>query len=259
MTGAGLVCAGTQSHSVIHQSACSRSAFGSFVNGYWLYSHEYCDVSVIVRLAPLTVTSSGAVMPPPSGASGIEYRTVIAFAAAGSVSSTYWPGSSLTADRPDASAGSVYAVRSGPTTVPFVTAFSASCSRKPTSAPRPATSVGSRAARVTRGAAVVADAAPAPTTAAMASVRAVPAATMAAVEPPRPGRRPADRGDGRANLRVIVDSSSLGEGGAPSVRAATVPRAGRETMATFRTEQYLLRANRHVLALERRVSGNESR
>jgi hypothetical protein len=30
---------------------------------------------------PLTVTSSGAVMPPPVGASGMLYRTVIALAA----------------------------------------------------------------------------------------------------------------------------------------------------------------------------------
>ena len=43
------------------------------MNGYWLYSHEYCEVSVmrLVRAAPLTVTSSGAVMPPPVGASGM--------------------------------------------------------------------------------------------------------------------------------------------------------------------------------------------
>ena len=72
-----------------------------------------------------------------------------AFAALGSVNSTYCPGCSFTAERPDASAGSVYAVRSGPMTVPLVTAFSASCSRKPTAAPRPLTSAGSSAARVT--------------------------------------------------------------------------------------------------------------
>ena len=36
ITGAGVVAAGTQAHSVIHQSGCSRSAFGSLVNGYWL-------------------------------------------------------------------------------------------------------------------------------------------------------------------------------------------------------------------------------
>ncbi len=72
MTGGGFVCDGTQEHSVIHQSGCSRSAFGSFVNGYWLYSQAYCDVSVmVVRWPPLTVTSSGAVMPPPAGASGM--------------------------------------------------------------------------------------------------------------------------------------------------------------------------------------------
>ena len=95
------------------------------------------------------MTSSGAVMPPPVAESGIEYRTVSAFAAFGSVNSTYCPGASCTAERPDASAGSVYAVRSGPMTVPVVTAFSASCSRKPTAAPRPLTRAGSRAARVT--------------------------------------------------------------------------------------------------------------
>ena len=68
----GVVAAGTQAHSVIHQSGCSSPAFGSFENGYWLYNHEYCDVSVIVVfLPPLTVTSSGDVMPPPLGASGM--------------------------------------------------------------------------------------------------------------------------------------------------------------------------------------------
>src|SRR5690349_8999870 len=40
-------------------------------------------------------------------------------------------------------------------TVPLVTAFSASCSAKSTVAPRPETSAGSRAARVTTGAAAV--------------------------------------------------------------------------------------------------------
>jgi hypothetical protein len=73
-----------------------------------LYSQEYCEVSVIrCRCAPFTVTSSGAVIPPPRGASGTLYRTVIAFAAAGSVNSTCCPGVSRTARRPDASAGSV--------------------------------------------------------------------------------------------------------------------------------------------------------
>ena len=55
----------------------------------------------------------------------------------------------MTAFRPDASAGSVYASRSGPITAPVVRAFSASCSTKETAAPRPATSAGSRPARVT--------------------------------------------------------------------------------------------------------------
>ena len=101
-------------------------------------------------------------MPPPVGASGMLYRTVIALAAAGRVNSTCSPGSSRTAVRPDASAGSVYAVRSGPITSPFVAAFSASCSRNGTSAPRPATRAGSSAARVTTGAAGAADAAAGP-------------------------------------------------------------------------------------------------
>src|SRR5438128_4729659 len=114
MVGGGVVAAGTQEHSVIHQSGCSSPAFGSLENGYWLYSHAYCDVRVMVRLGPPpTVTSSGAVMPPPPGASGTLYRTVIALAALGSVKSTYCPGVTLTALRPDASAGSVYADRSG--------------------------------------------------------------------------------------------------------------------------------------------------
>jgi hypothetical protein len=152
ITGGGVVAFGTQAHSVIHQSGCNRSAFGSLENGYWLYSHAYCDVSVmVVGALPPTATRSGAVMPPPVGASGMLYRTVIEFAAFGSVNSTYWPGVSLTAVRPDASEGSVYAVRSGPMTTPSVVAFSASCSAKSTVAPRPATNAGSSAARVTTG------------------------------------------------------------------------------------------------------------
>src|SRR5690349_24719225 len=87
------------------------------------------------------------------------YRTVIALVAAGSVNSTGGPGGSVTAFRPEASAGSVYAVRSGPITVPSVRAFSASCSRNGTVAPRPATSDGARAARVTTGGGVPAAAA----------------------------------------------------------------------------------------------------
>src|SRR3954451_3528912 len=102
MTGGGVVAAGTHEHSVIHQSGCSRSAPESLVNGYWLYSHAYCDVSVMPFLAPpFTVTSRGAVMPPPPGASGMLYRTVIASAALGNVNSTYCPGASFTALRPD--------------------------------------------------------------------------------------------------------------------------------------------------------------
>ena len=41
------------------------------------YSQAYSEVSVIVRLRfPLTVTSSGAWIPPPPGASGMLYRSV---------------------------------------------------------------------------------------------------------------------------------------------------------------------------------------
>src|SRR5689334_17402751 len=108
MVGGGLVALGTQPHSVIHHSGCSRPALGSLENGYWLYSQAYCDVSVIVvRLPPLTVTLSGAVVPPPVAESGMLYRTVMALAALGSVNSTYCPAESWTAFRPDASAGRV--------------------------------------------------------------------------------------------------------------------------------------------------------
>ena len=105
-------------------------------------------------------------MPPPVGASGMLYRTVMALAGLGSVNSTYRPGVSRTAARPEASPGSVYAERSGPTIVPFVAACSASCSTKSTLAPRPVTSDGSRAARVTTGV-VSACAVPVPTVAPM--------------------------------------------------------------------------------------------
>jgi hypothetical protein len=88
------------------------------------------------------------------------YRTLIAFAAPGRVNSTYCPGRRLTARRPDASAGSVYALVPKPMMVPLVVAFSASCSAKPTVAPRPATRDGSRAARVTTGPAEPASALP---------------------------------------------------------------------------------------------------
>ena len=77
IVGVGVVAAGTQPHSVIHQSGCSRPAFGSLENGYWLYRYEYCEVSAAVpaRL-PLTVIGIDAVRPPPVGASGSAYRTV---------------------------------------------------------------------------------------------------------------------------------------------------------------------------------------
>jgi hypothetical protein len=59
-------------------------------------------------------------------------------------------------------------------TVPVVTAFSASCSTKLTCAPRPATSAGSRAARVTTGATA------APAVPASAATLSPAAATVAA-------------------------------------------------------------------------------
>src|SRR4051812_30074043 len=109
----------------------------------------------MVRVVPAALTVNGAVIPPPFGASGMLYRTVIASAALGRVNSTYWPGVRRTAERPEASAGRVYAARPGPITAPLVAAFSASCSANGTVAPRPATSAGSRAARVTAGPAAV--------------------------------------------------------------------------------------------------------
>src|ERR1700760_3590727 len=75
----------------------------------------------------------------------------MALAARGSVNSTYCPGASCTAERPEASAASVYGVVLGLRTTPLVWALSASCSTKPTDAPRPATNAGSMAARVTAG------------------------------------------------------------------------------------------------------------
>ena len=65
-------------------------------------------------------------------------------------------------------------------TVPLVAAFSASCSRKATLAPRPATSAGSSAARVTlAGTAGAATAPPSPAVL-TASVATIVAAAMAA-------------------------------------------------------------------------------
>jgi hypothetical protein len=72
IVGGGVVSRGTHWHSVIHQSGCNRSALGSLENGYWLYSQANSEVSVMVlRWPPFTVTSSGAVMPPPVAASGM--------------------------------------------------------------------------------------------------------------------------------------------------------------------------------------------
>src|SRR3954467_9962583 len=141
----------------------------------------------MVRLVLPARTESGATRPPPAGASGMLYRTLIAFAALGSVNSTYCPGVSLTAERPEASAGNVYAVRSGPMTTPLVVACSASCSAKPTLAPRPATSAGSSPARVT---AVAADAAKA----------VVPPATMT----PRPTAAAVAAADHRDGNPVVL-------------------------------------------------------
>src|SRR5690349_21284727 len=137
---------------------------------------------MVRRYRPATVTASGAVIPPPVGASGRLYRTVMALAGAGSVNSTYWPGASRTADRPEASAGRVYAVVAGPMTVPVVVACSASCSTKSTVAPRPVTRAGSSAARVTTGAGVLGSdpawAVPPAATTDSATARAAPAAVL---------------------------------------------------------------------------------
>ena len=166
-------------------------------------------------------------MPPPVGASGMLYRTVIALAAAGRVNSTCSPGSRRTAVRPDASAGSVYAVRSGPITSPFVAAFSASCSRNVTSAPRPATRAGSSAARVTTGAGAAGAA-----EAAAGTARAAPARIATAAVATRAGcaaRALAGREGGGKGLvgRVIVDSFPLGGARHRTPRARRGPRVRR--------------------------------
>src|ERR1051326_3480858 len=101
----------------------------------------------------------------------------MAFVDFGSVNSTYWPAVRLTAERPDASDGSVYASRPV-MTVPLVAAFSASCSLNATLAPRPATSAGSRAARVT-GLGVESASAPPPAT----MLNATPASTVVDATP----------------------------------------------------------------------------
>ena len=66
---------------------------------------------------------------------GIAYRIVTALAGCVSVKATYWPGASCTACRPEASRGQRVGVVSNARTVPFVSAFSASCSTMP-SGPR---------------------------------------------------------------------------------------------------------------------------
>jgi hypothetical protein len=80
----------------------------------------------------------------------------------------------------------VYGVRSGPITAPSVVAFSASCSAKPTVAPRPETSDGSSAARVTGVAATAGAAAQprVPMTAAVAIVHFL----ICSPSPSAPGR-----------------------------------------------------------------------
>src|SRR5688500_3078924 len=90
-------------------------------------------------------------------------------------------------------------------TVPFVLAFSASCSRKATLAPRPAVSAGSRAARVTTGDAPAAEAGPAPVT-------TTPRPTAAAVAAAARRGGPLDH---RANGPVLRDiDDSILSGGA---------------------------------------------
>ncbi|GAA1503798.1 hypothetical protein GCM10009827_016200 [Dactylosporangium maewongense] len=94
-------------------------------------------------------------------------------------------------------------MRSGPMTVPFVLAFSASCSTNATLAPRPALNAGSMAARVTAGAAPGF-----PATAGPAPVTTTPTPTAAAVA------AAAQRGKGPM-LRDIDDSILSGGGRTP--------------------------------------------
>src|SRR4051794_12213369 len=93
-------------------------------------------------------------------------------------------------------------------TVPLVLAFSASCSTKPTLAPRPAVSAGSMAARVTAGADPAAEAGPAPVT-------TTPRPTAAAVAAAAHRGGPADHRDKGPVLRDIDDSILSGGGGRP--------------------------------------------
>ena len=100
---------------MIHQSGCSRPAFGSLENGYWLYSQAYCEVSVIVvRVAAVDrdVQRRG------DAAAGRRVRDAVAHGdrvgrARQRELDVLARRSSLTAVRPDASAGSVYAARAG--------------------------------------------------------------------------------------------------------------------------------------------------
>src|SRR5690348_9391105 len=96
-------------------------------------------------------------------------------------------------------------------TVPFVLAFSASCSTNATLAPRPALSAGSMAARVTAGAAAAAaDAGPAPVT-------TTPTPTAAAVA------AAAQRGNGP--LLRDIDGSILSGSWRDRPRRSTAGRA----------------------------------
>ncbi|GAA3230922.1 hypothetical protein GCM10010532_066170 [Dactylosporangium siamense] len=93
-------------------------------------------------------------------------------------------------------------------TVPFVLAFSASCSTKATLAPRPAVSAGSIAARVTTGAVPAAVAGPAPVT-------TTPRPTAAAVAAAAHRGGPLDHRAKGPVLRDIDDSILSGGGRTP--------------------------------------------
>jgi hypothetical protein len=114
---------------------------------------------------PPTYNEIVPLVPVPLPESGRLKRKSMEFAGAVSVNSTYWPWpDSVTALRPDASPASVPAARFGPMTDPFVAAFSASCSRNGTVAPRPAAraELSAGTAAIVRAAAAVTAAARAP-------------------------------------------------------------------------------------------------